>query len=521
MHGLRGYWDAPIFFPESGAFAFSDPQPATMLVAPWLWVTHSPVIAYDVYLWLGLFLNGLTAAVCFRCLRVGWPLTVGGSTAILFLPIVWDNVDVLQLVPLWGVVLTTVAIMWFERRPSALRAAAAGLAVASVFFTSVHHGLFLVVSLMPACLGLRPWRYSRLYWMRAAVGGLLCAAMITPVVLPMARVHARQHFRRARATQTELSATLNDWTHVPHRALIGPRAETVTARALNPGVTRCALATAGVLAIVGRRQRRRLSRDTFFWLTFGATACALSFGMNLALGPWKLWPFVAQVVPPLDSARSLFRFAYFTQLSVVVLATLGADVLVGWLKPRTDSTGRLLDKVPMQRQRLVVGRGLVVGTGLALSLVLAIEVPPPPLRLVGVPDTRRAAEWITLLREEGPTNPIVCLPFATDLSESGLESSARSMLLATEHGRPLLNGYSGFFPASWYENVSRFQSQRWTDELARFLYDTGVHTIVVDTRSKTSPPLLKKSFQVGEFRFELVLAADDGTEVWRLKGPGR
>jgi hypothetical protein len=28
--GYRGYWDAPIFHPTTGAFAFSEPQPLTL-----------------------------------------------------------------------------------------------------------------------------------------------------------------------------------------------------------------------------------------------------------------------------------------------------------------------------------------------------------------------------------------------------------------------------------------------------------------------------------------------------------
>ena len=30
-HGLKDYWDAPIFYPERDTFAFSEPQPTTMI----------------------------------------------------------------------------------------------------------------------------------------------------------------------------------------------------------------------------------------------------------------------------------------------------------------------------------------------------------------------------------------------------------------------------------------------------------------------------------------------------------
>ncbi|NIQ52158.1 MAG: hypothetical protein GWN71_01345, partial [Gammaproteobacteria bacterium] len=41
-----GYWDAPIFHPAPGAFAFSDPQLLTGLAATPLW-WMSPALAYN------------------------------------------------------------------------------------------------------------------------------------------------------------------------------------------------------------------------------------------------------------------------------------------------------------------------------------------------------------------------------------------------------------------------------------------------------------------------------------------
>ena len=52
LHGLKGYWNAPIFHPAEETFAFSEPQPTTILVAPVIWLTGSRVLAYNVYLWL-------------------------------------------------------------------------------------------------------------------------------------------------------------------------------------------------------------------------------------------------------------------------------------------------------------------------------------------------------------------------------------------------------------------------------------------------------------------------------------
>jgi hypothetical protein len=92
-------------------------------------------------------------------------------------------------------------------------------------------------------------------------------------------------------------------------------------------------------------------------------------------------------------------------------------------------------------------------------------------------------------------------------------------LFATVHRRPLLNGYSGFFPASWYANVQRFRTGQWTEETAQFLSDRGVSTIVIDTRAPGIPALEADHLRLGAFELRRELAAASGIEVWRLQRP--
>ena len=50
LHLGADYWDAPIFFPAESAFAFSEAQPTTVVVAPLVWASETPAAAYNVYL---------------------------------------------------------------------------------------------------------------------------------------------------------------------------------------------------------------------------------------------------------------------------------------------------------------------------------------------------------------------------------------------------------------------------------------------------------------------------------------
>ncbi|HXW00482.1 MAG TPA: hypothetical protein VEC93_18840, partial [Anaerolineae bacterium] len=59
MQGYPSYWDAPIFAPDKGTFAFSEPQPLSALLAAPLWLASgSPALGYNAVVILFLTLNG-------------------------------------------------------------------------------------------------------------------------------------------------------------------------------------------------------------------------------------------------------------------------------------------------------------------------------------------------------------------------------------------------------------------------------------------------------------------------------
>src|SRR3989442_2198479 len=67
LHGYRGYWQAPIFYPEPYAFAYSEPQWLTGVAASSFWWTSgSPALAYNPCLLIGFPLNGWGSHFLFR-----------------------------------------------------------------------------------------------------------------------------------------------------------------------------------------------------------------------------------------------------------------------------------------------------------------------------------------------------------------------------------------------------------------------------------------------------------------------
>jgi hypothetical protein len=79
------------------------------------------------------------------------------------------------------------------------------------------------------------------------------------------------------------------------------------------------------------------------------------------------------------------------------------------------------------------------------------------------------------------------------------------MLASTRFWKPMLNGYSGFKPASFYKNVEALRS--FPDEASiAHLRSLGVTHVVVDGRNMAAPAVER----VGQFA-ELRMLAEDGT----------
>jgi hypothetical protein len=227
LHLCNGYWDAPIFHPVENSFAFSEPQPTTMLVAPILWLTGSRVLAYNVYLWGALVLNGLIAQRLLRRVGVGRAIALGGGAAMLMLPIVHWQLGVLQLVPLGAILWTWAALFKISRMSSGggraagdaaaltmalLRGGELGVAFAVSLLTCVHHGLFLAILLVGAAWTLGTRLLTRSTWL-ALVSAVAVAAVLTaPVVVKLSRVTAVHQFERPPAIVARLSATPGDYT---------------------------------------------------------------------------------------------------------------------------------------------------------------------------------------------------------------------------------------------------------------------------------------------------------------------
>jgi hypothetical protein len=210
----------------------------------------------------------------------------------------------------------------------------------------------------------------------------------------------------------------------------------------------------------------------------------LSFGNQLQLGSWTPWETLCDWFSPLARIRSPYRFAYFTQIAMLILAALAIAPL-GILLRR--SLRRALMRVPTMtgnpRRR---ARIATLGSKFAMACLLgalALEIPPPTTFLAHLPVSEKQYPWVQFIAEHtGPNDQLLCLPVAATLSEFDCEVASRWMIFGTLHGRPILNGYSGYFPERWQQMRARLHQQPLKQSLLEDVHELGTDWIIVRKR---------------------------------------
>ena len=492
----RSYWNAPIFHPTKNTFAFSEPQPTTLVVAPVLWLTGSRVLAYNIYLWLGLVLNAVVTWRLLKFLRVQRHIAAGAGAAMLLLPIVHWQRDVVQLMPVWGILWTWLALAKFGRDPTARRGTEAGAAFGVSFLMCGHHGLFLAVLLAgTAWILLRYW-FRRKTWLGIATALLVSTLLSGPVIVALKSAGEEHRFSRRKSTVEKLSAKPLDYLTTYTPQLITPKLPARKNRTkLSPGWLKIALATIGIAFGLSRRRWRRW---TIFLLATALLAFLFSLGTNLSLFGWQPWLTLADVVPGFSQVRSAFRFAFFVQMATVLFAAQGLHWLFvmlrllrkhrgsEWLRSiladveffsRLTRSKRRAGEAPLQQWR----RLGIPGTLLVLGLVATIETLPKPVELTTIPDAKAHAGWIEFVRHETESGKaILCLPMADSNKVADFEVTTDWMYFQTFHGVPIVNGYSGFFPSRYFDLRRSVWDNPTNPEFLASLAEANVDLLVVD-----------------------------------------
>ena len=417
-------FQAPNFHPLPDALAFSENLllPAA-LVAP-VEKLGGPVLAYDVALLGGLLLSGLGAQLLAR--RVTGDRLAAFVAGAYFAagPHRWTRLSHLHAQMTVFLPLALLALDRFWERRSLRRALLVGAALALQGLASIYLGAItaaaLAVAIGVAVLGgLKARELGRL-----AVAFLLAGVVLWPVTAPYLRMRAFEGQEFTLETVSTYAASLPSYAASGVR-LWGPLTQRLLDPAtirdtLFPGLVALALGIAG-LAAAPRRYR--------------AVAVVVSIvAVVFSLGPdTALYRFLHENVVLVRGVRALSRFALIPTLA---LSVLSAFALSG-------------------RRRLAV---------LAALGLMMLESANVPLRLGRYDGPSAASRWLA-----GGHGAALVLPLAEDDTLAMLDSLA--------HGRPLVNGDSGFIPRPFDRAMELF-AYGVDEEGLRFLRAVGVTDVL-------------------------------------------
>lgn len=515
------WWNPPVFFPAPGVLSFSENLLGLSLIAtPLSWLGAGPQTAYNVVFLLTFPLSALGGYL------LGYELTRRRDAAFIagllfgFAPYRIAHMPQLQGLASFPMPFALLGLHRYinDRRPKWLALFAGGWLLQGLcngyylLFFSVFVGLWILWFASPFS--------RRREFLAIGIAWAAAAVMILPLLLRYRSIHASFGFSRDLATIREYSADVAGvlyasghlkfwgWLQVFRR----PEGE------LFPGLAVALLLLAGALFA-----RERSSGSVKSWtrarraLLLLMVAAAAVTGSAWAVGPWQLAPFGLQILSvstpmkPFTVAVLLalalvmtspaLRNAYVARSTIAFYSVAAFTMWLLSLGPGPTFMGEpllyrgpyaLLTYLPGFNSLRVPARfwmmvtlclGVVGGIVFArlteklgrMRLAAAVM-----LSLAVLSDT-----WMSAMPLAETPKPFPVLSCSEEISGPIAEfplgqtyPDAAAMYRQMSHGRPLMNGYSGYFPPH-YKALQRGLSLRDSDVLTQ-LAAFGVATAIVD-----------------------------------------
>ena len=464
-HGLRGLWDAPIFYPYRGTLAFSETLlGVAVFAAPVYWMTADPVLTYNVAFVLSFAIAGIGMYLLARELTGSRAAAFAAGMYYAFGPLRMSQISHIQMVAtgwipfaLWGLhrYFSTRQFRWL---------AAFALSWVLQTLSNTYAGYFIALPIAIVVLDgvTRAKRGRGRVLAHLCAAGLIAGIALAPAGLAYYRARTLHHQVRAVeeivANSADLRAfvvgknSVGIWRWLPTAVSIDPEKE------LFPGLFALGLAAIGVYAAIRVRERRRTG---VVYLSIAIAAVALSLGPHVRIwgtivtehGPYS---WLLALVPGMDGMRVPARFAIVAIAAVSVLLAIGVEWILAHAAPA------LRPMIPAACVLMVIADGWTV--------------PITTVRYTarGRPEDRAVASW---LADRAP-GALLHLPVRPPTGEQMLDYQFMTLV----HRHPIVNGYSGYatplldFLASGtspIHDLARFPST------VRMLRAIGVRYVVV------------------------------------------
>lgn len=472
-----GYWQGPMFSSGHDPMAYTDTfLPLTLPFRAVEAVTDSPIVAMNVLYIVGWILCAECTYHLLVRLTACRSASVVGALAFTFSTIRMAQTGHFQLVYAFGIPLGLLVLFRLVEEPTLRRGALLGLVLSVQFLTTAYYGLILVVSVVGIGL-VALWRASdrskriRMLW-ALSMGAVVVLVLSGPVALRYSSVQSSTETRGAypagfalRLGDLRTAAPLS--THLAQNSLL--KNDSASRSGENfafIGIFVAVFVLAFLVVVVGSRgmRARVLSRrcELIATMAVGAFAFAIAVGRGPILGvSMPFYDMVRAVVPGLKSMLAIVRLFVFTQLALVVVATLSLT----WFLAHVSA------------------RSVRIAICVILSAFVVWES-TAGVPLVRVPRVLDHSVYDTLRNlDEGIVVELPMAPRGAGVAYAYLE--ATRMVLASGDDQRTVNGYSGFAPPDYdrvVDTLNTFPSVESVELLRQLNVDyVMVHTKPVDT----------------------------------------
>ena len=436
-------FDGNIFYPEPRTLTYSDAMIVEGLVgAPLLWAGVPPMLVHNVLLLGAIVTSGVGMFVLMQMLTGSAAAGILSAIVFAFVPYRFEHYMHMELQ--WTMWMPW--SFWALHRTLATRSwrhgFLTGLFLSLQMLSSIYYGVFLSTLLGVCAVLLLIAQPSKLLW--PSIKALLPGALLAVVICG---AYALPYLETKSATGGRSEVELMAFSARPSSYLVATPDNVLWGRAfasrgrlerrLFPGVLVVILAMVGLLL-------RPPPKVALVYLV----ALVVSFDMSLGLSG-HIYRLLYEHVPFYQGLRALARLGIFVVFFLAALAAYGYVALAELL----PSKARL---------------ALAVGLGALLLLEYRVR----PLELVPYPNSPPPLyAWLSTQ----PRGVVAELP----MRASGLPGSDPAYsYLSTFHWMPIVNGYSGFYPASYLgrlDDLAAFPDEKSINRLRR----DGVRYVVV------------------------------------------
>jgi len=437
-------FDANIFYPELNTLAYSDAMLLLGLVAtPALWAGVPPTLIYNLLLLASFIAAGTAMYFCAHSIVSSRTAAWFAGVVFAFQPYRFAHYSHLELLWTCWIPLALWALHRVIETGRVKFGVWLGLFIAAQALTCLYYAVFLVTALAivaPFLLIIGRRAGIGTIARATAIGSVCCIAITLPYAMPYRAAQQAVGHRSfnevvswSPSPSSYLTAQDGNWLY-PSPTIDKDISEAV----LFPGIALVALAALGFAS----RARK-----------FAGYAAMTVVAFDLSLGAnGLLYPAFYAMVPPYQGLRVPARIFVIAAAGLCLLGAAGMVAL-----RRFGRIGRIAQH--------------------AAIVAACVEMAGVPLVLQSAPlATLHTYRWLA----EQPRGVVLewPLPSASDLGDT---ETPRFMFHSTQHWQPMVNGYSGNYPASFLRLLSELEGFPSAESL-RVVKARGVRYLIMHSR---------------------------------------